>query len=232
MEFYYIGNDDYVNRNMPKKEFQAVEMNNKGKTLLYPVLNNDGSKIFISGYGWIKKGKCKTIPVFPLKEKEWTKYRMKYRDLCMFYSLTGEDYNSNDAAVEPQRDEYTSLCLKPERLSDYKRFVRIYRKINEIQKDFFTDNGLDWTAHHDCLFTPLYYERLGSEKIPITFDIDVIGDDKKIGKVFILMKNSKFKNRVFPENTIDKIIMIYGERCANLYEENRANLADCHHLNY
>lgn len=222
MEFYYIGHDiSYANRNIPKKPFEAVMIKDKKthEITLYPVLDRMYGEFFISHKGWIKKCKTKMIPLFSLKEKDWEKYRKKYGDYCLFYSLTGNDLVSQDCSITAQQNEYNSLCVEPSRITDYKKFIRLYNKVNEIQRRFFKFSGYKYIDYYDYLFTPLYTEPLAKSYMPITYDVDVYGDDKKLEKAYNYLKDTKFPDTALPEDMASRIELIYGKECLDYYNK-------------
>lgn len=221
MEFYYIGHNTYANRNIPTKPFKAVEFKCKktGETTLYPVLDKMHDDFFISHKGWIKGCKTITVPLFSLKEKDWEKYRKKYGDYCLFYSLAGNDLVSQDCCITSQQNEYNSLCVEPNRIADYKKFVRLYRSVNRIQKNVLELEGHKYINDNDYLFTPLYSEPIKIMYMAVTYDVDVYGDDKRLEKTYNYLKTAKFPNTALPDDMASRIELIYGKECLDCYNE-------------
>lgn len=228
LQFYYIGKDDYVNRNKPFETFEAIKLKENNKFVFYPIMDRINGEIF-DGNKWRSSNvKTYNIPVYSGQVGDFVNYRKKYGDYCLYYSLTGCYLYSNDIAERYQQFEYNSLAISADPLvtngiDKYNEFVDLYNQINNLQINVLKDHGVDVNTHNDLLFKPKYRIDFSFNPLPYNVD-DQDYESVKLQQAKLLIEG-KENNVINVLKDIDKkpfaILMkeVYGDGCWNLYSK-------------
>lgn len=228
LQFYYIGKDDYVNRNKPFETFEAIKLKENNKFVFYPIMDRINGEIF-DGNKWRSSNvKTYNIPVYSGQVGDFVNYRKKYGDYCLYYSLTGCYLYSNDIAERYQQFEYNSLAISTDPLvtngiDKYNEFVDLYNQINNLQINVLKDHGVDVNIHNDLLFKPKYRIDFSFNPLPYNVD-DQDYESVKLQQAKLLMEG-KENNVIDVLKDIDKkpfatsMKEIYGNICWELYSK-------------
>lgn len=214
----------------------------KKTTVLYPQdsLNND--EVFVYGLGWKKFTKTNKVfvPLFSGEIEDWDNYLKEYGKECLFYSLSGYSLDSNDCCAYNSVNEFYSLLQCKGGIEKYQSYVSAMTRIREIQmdkiKEIFSSYVSEWMVKHitdKCLFRP-------SMRIFMFITspyLDTPEDDNKLEIVYRKKRYYELKEQyadnivqidniirkeiedgvVFPICMSERLEMIYGKECNNLY---------------
>ena len=245
MKYYYLGKETSWRRHshpIPAAPFKAVRVKHKsGKMVFIPIVQDDWGKkhneFFYPGFGRIKLQGRKTyeIPLFSGKAEDWDVYIEQFGAWCLYYSINGKSYG-NDCCEFQEMHEFFSICSS--NVLKYPDFVDCFIRMNEIQErvinDTFNGRTLIKSEREGMMFRPSY-SIMG---LSFPFMADTVADDKKLESFWLSyrQKDLSFQERltkavtdpiyaeittendVFPTCMSDRIKLIYGEECNELYE--------------
>lgn len=189
MRFFYLNNGE-INK-LPSVSFDALRIRQNHEITLYPFSNNDDGNVFIYGQGWrkVRPRNKVTVPVFSLDSDDWNDYIEKYGIRCLFFSLTGRQYDSNDCCDTDMRTEFNSIIRGG--VDRYVRFIEDFLSLHEIQREKVemelrrTDNY--YPMYRDrFLFRPMYY--LFYSFVPYSFGMDPECDDRRMENFYGLVR--------------------------------------------
>lgn len=224
-------------------EFKA----RKDGDVLYPIIpdDTDGKKLFICGKGWITIGKRNvvTVPVWDRQIETFNSYLEKYGTYCLYYSITGKSFQSRNCCDYNAQYEFASVCRYcHNRLEDYNKFVTLYRKFLELEREAVTDlyknNGNpEWQikfylSHYSLRPT---YSTMGILMPP---DVQILKAEKYLSEFVIEKYNESLASdskdyildswedkaksvcEVFKHRNIPQMVeYCYGKEAADLYSE-------------
>lgn len=219
-----------------QKHYSTMEVTNE-KEYYYPISDSADGEVFIPMTGWVKTKTTKvvSIPMYDGVIDHWNDYVSKYGYACMFKSLTDYDIHTMDCCAYAMQKEFWSVVNSNWGLHKYAKFVDMFKKINELQMNVLDKiKGRYYDFTRDYLFYPSY--SLGGI-ISIDPYCDVVRDDEKLEKLYRTNRNKELSKQgkkaieivdildneiidgVFPVSTKERIVYLYGEECAKLYED-------------
>lgn len=158
----------------PKEDFYAMEISG----ILYPLINYNGRKqVFVYGYGWVKdeRKKLHEIPLYSENPYQWDDYLKKYGKYCMFYSLTGAEYDSRDCSNIKIRSEFK--MINEHGISKYLGYASLWWRFHEIQNQVIENMpGMCDAYRYDMIIYP-FTSIIGCSLIPIP---NAPADDEKL----------------------------------------------------
>lgn len=243
MKYFYLGKDTSyarVNYPIPSAPFEAVRAkNNRGEAVFVPIIKEQWDKeneFFAHRIGRIKLKNRKTyeIPLYDGDPAKWNEYKEKWGARCLYYSINGKDY-SGDCCNFKEMYEFYSLCHS--NVENYPTFVDLFTRMNEIQERVISDkldNHMLYKDTREGLFFRPSHTIMG---FPFPFYADSVADDKRLelfwreyrrkgipyperySKELMdeIAREIDADNDVFPTSMSDRIKMIYGEECEQLY---------------
>lgn len=232
--------------------FKATRIKDEktGRTILYPMSETDGNSVFIYGQGWKKVNKKNIIdvPYFSGNVEDWDNYIEHYGKRCLFFSLTGEDLNSSDAAVWMARKEFAAI-------DDIRKHTKFMVKLHELQKvqtpiiESYKER-VDYPLYlvKENLFEPSYdlggkigdgslEDRLAS-RILIGAHLDPMADERKMRSLYYKLRMKELhpdtdtlfdtaeeveaelaNDKLWPVSIEDQMLKLYGPKVTSLYKE-------------
>ena len=216
----------------------------KNTEVIFP--QTDGwsdNEVFVSGLGWKKFGKHNTmeVPVFSGYIEDWDEYLKTYGKHCLFYSLSGYSLDSCDCCAYISVNEFYSLLQCNGGIEKYQSYVSAMTRIREIQmdkiKEMFSSYASEWMLKDitdKCLFRP----SMRIFMIITSPYLDTPEDDNKLENVYRRKRYYELKEQyadnfvqiddiiskeikegvVFPICMSERLEMIYGKECNNLYK--------------
>lgn len=195
LQYYYIGKT--WSKDISTKPFKAVKIKIDGNDTLIPVILNSwernkeitpSTEIFIYGVGRKKVGKRKLyeIPLFDNEAEHWNDYINQYGKYCLFFSLTGNDYDSMDCCLTSERNEFNSINNYG--AVEYVDFIENFLRINELQRkvleqwhNTYYGSGYSIDRFVDkYLFRPCY----NIYWLSFQYSTDVLEDDKRMEEFY------------------------------------------------
>lgn len=244
MKYYYLGKETSWNRRsrpIPNSPFKAVRAKNKnGEMVFIPIVQNEWEKrqneFFCIGFGRIKLQGRKTyeIPLFSGNAEDWNNYIEKYGKLCLYFSINGKEF-TNDCGDLAEINEFFSICASD--ATKYPAFVDCFIRMNEIQErvinDTFNGRTLIKSEREGMMFRPTH-SIMG---FSFPFMADAVSDDRRLESFWLSYRQKDLsfqeritksvmepiyaeittENNVFPTCMSDRIKLIYGEECNELY---------------
>ena len=244
MKYYYLGKETSWNRRsrpIPNSPFKAVRAkNSNGKMVFIPIVQNEWEKrhneFFCIGFGRIKLQGRKTyeIPLFSGNAEDWNDYIEKYGRRCLYFSINGKEF-TNECCDLAEMNEFFSICASD--VTKYPAFVDCFIRMNEIQErvinDTFNGRTLIKSKREGMMFRPSY-SIMG---FSFPFMADAVCDDRKLESFWLSYRQKDLsfqeritksvmepiyaeittENNVFPTCMSDRIKLIYGEECNELY---------------
>lgn len=235
IQYFYLGKD-YRSKKIDEETFKAYKYKDKDtkKVILYPIVPsfNDEfpTEIFIYGVGRKKIGKnIIEVPVFDNNFENWNKYLDKYGVYCLFYSIDGTEYNTQDCCWLNRQMEFRSILKYG--IEDYIEFINNFSKLYDIQLNTIRNKYLPLMREYNCVwgkdetlfreycFSPCY--NMVYSFITTKYSVDVLSDDKRMEKLYkdyrkadLRSKSVSYKEyRLLEEKRIDmykKLCEKYG----------------------
>lgn len=244
MKYFYLGKDTAWRREsypVPTAPFEAVRAkNNRGDMVFVPIVKErwyNDDEFWAYGIGRIKLKNRKTyeIPVYDGEPAKWNEYKEKWGARCLYYSINGKDY-SGDCCDLKEMYEFYSLCNS--NVLNYPTFVDLFTRMNEIQERVISeklDNPYLYKDTRANLFFRPSHTIMG---FAFPFYADTVADDKRLeifwseyrrkgipyperySKELLdeIAREIDTDNEVFPTSMRDRIKMIYGEECEQIYD--------------
>lgn len=251
--FYHIEKyQQWHKRTDSFETFKAARIKDEksGQTVLYPMSNTDGNSVFIYGQGWKKVNKKNIIdvPYFSGNVEDWDNYIGHYGKRCLFFSLTGEDLNSQDAAVWMARKEFDAI-------DDIRKHTEFMVKLHELQEvqtpilESYKDR-VNYSLYlvKDNLIEPSYdlggkigdgsFEDHLASHIIISAHVDPMADELKMRSLYYQMRMKELhpdtdtlfdtskevraelrNDKLWPVSVEDQMMKLYGPKVTSLYKE-------------
>lgn len=204
-------------------------------------------KLFVNGIGEKKFGKTNKVevPLFSGNIEDWDDYLKTYGKECLFYSLTGYDLYCGDCCMSKSVDEFLSLLQCKGGITQYQKYVENIINIQRIQIETFNEK-LDYLTGY-CrksfiernliypsfrlfmIITPPYlntprdddkllsfYRTYRTHEIKVSHEFHDAIDTIYRRAVNTIDKEVK-EGVVFPICMADRIKMLFGDKCHNLY---------------
>lgn len=190
MRFFYLNKEN--NSKLPSVSFSALKVKKDNDFTLYPFSETDSNQVFIYGQGWrkIKTRNKVEVPVFSLDSDDWDYYLEKYGMRCLYFSITGRQYDSPDCCDINMQSEFSSIIKSG--VERYVGFIERFLAFHEIQNGVIdrelkrTDN--DYPMYREkFIFRPQYYWFYTF--CPCECTLDPISDDAKMENFYHLIRH-------------------------------------------
>jgi hypothetical protein len=217
------------NFRIPKEPFLAIKV----KGVLHPCSYQSSAKqgkyeTFIRGEGWKKSKKAIEVPLYAGSSKEeFEAYLNTWGQYCLFYALSGYQLDDNDCCIWQAQQEFRvlmsvgydyiqSIC---ERVNAINELIEAATKaqlgVTELTNWMDLENG--YVQKRDLFRVKVHYSMMCY--FLVAPHVDVITDDPKLWKHYVAAyKPTDEQMDTFPESPKERLIFLFGEQVATMYE--------------
>lgn len=206
LQFFYIGKS-YGSQKLEGNTFKAYKYKDKetNKVILYPIItmsyDPNPKEIFIYGVGYKKIGKSVVeVPVFDGDSEHWDDYIERYGIRCLYYSIDGSEYDSNDCCHIKKQIEFKSILKYG--INNFVDFIDKFIKMSDIQikiiKEKYaplisnnTCRNIDTLIEEEYKFKPCY--NMFYSYFIVQYSPDVIEDDKRMVQLYRDYREAQLK---------------------------------------
>lgn len=242
IDFYHIKNED---KNVtPTIKCLKIENKLYPVEIDEEELSKPRVEVFVQGQGHkkISTKKLIDVPRFSMQTEDWENYLNTYGHHVLFFSLTNEQYGSMDCCYYHAHMEFNSV-VGLHNIESYVDWLSKIRKLQELQaerlKEYEKKVRFPYRFIEKHLIIPYYTLSVPGVfgSIPFTPTVDPMKDEALLNHLFYSLKmterdqeedifasDEEIRNlmkdeKEWPVSIKDKMVMMYGEEIARLYEE-------------